>query len=601
MEKEQVEYASSCNGLDEVSCGSSMVSCCSVYEDPCAIIPDDSQMPSINTSATGGGVGGGTGGEGTSEGGSESSSLAGSCSGPRSGRGTSAKRSSFASSSSSNVSTGLGKKKPEAKGTNQGSSEGSRASATPRTKVRGSIGTAATPKASSSTRNVPSSLGSRDRGRSRDGRSTTRELCQVTTPTSNNNNTSERRGSGSSKVRVSSGTGSASSNVTVRTRTRQLPDSLPSSLTTEIDRDLAAHRGRAATSKSRGALSSSRGRATPGSTPCDESRKSIVASKSSYTPRAEKSATASSNEDKSLDTYATLPRTKNRAAFSLVKSVDRADDIFGKSECNREKSRDTSLSRINGMKKPRVPNTRDSLASRKCLPPYPRTKSGEKTRIYHEIAVQTGLTGQDIENVFAGVEIPQHDPRNVERLQAQSQTEEVWQDVRSVKNQLKNLTSDANLLKIDNEKLAAENKKLERLLAEERADHAFARQELDKNARRVLAMLGTPQSEHDEASDSFLELETHFQSSGQVVASQQVEIADLQSLCRMLNRVPIQIFPLYLQLAALAGLPASLTCRVEIFFFSKSSNCFYGNRYNFFSTNWQSFFIYYQFPIACER
>lgn len=42
-----------------------------------------------------------------------------------------------------------------------------------------------------------------------------------------------------------------------------------------------------------------------------------------------------------------------------------------------------------------------------------------------------------------------------------------------------------------------------------------------------------------EGSDSFLELECHIQSSGQVVANQQVEIADLQSLCRMLSRVRI--------------------------------------------------------------
>lgn len=40
-----------------------------------------------------------------------------------------------------------------------------------------------------------------------------------------------------------------------------------------------------------------------------------------------------------------------------------------------------------------------------------------------------------------------------------------------------------------------------------------------------------------EGSDSFLELECHLQSSGQVVANQQLEIADLQSLCRMLSRV----------------------------------------------------------------
>lgn len=45
-----------------------------------------------------------------------------------------------------------------------------------------------------------------------------------------------------------------------------------------------------------------------------------------------------------------------------------------------------------------------------------------------------------------------------------------------------------------------------------------------------------------EGSDSFLELECHLQSSGQVVANQQLEIADLQSLCRMLSRVSYIIF-----------------------------------------------------------
>lgn len=64
--RNSLDYASSCGGLDEASCDSSLVSCCSVYEDPCATLPDDVRLT--------------TGGEGTSEGGSESSSIAGSVS-----------------------------------------------------------------------------------------------------------------------------------------------------------------------------------------------------------------------------------------------------------------------------------------------------------------------------------------------------------------------------------------------------------------------------------------------------------------------------------------------------------------------------------------
>lgn len=69
-----MDYASSCNGLDEASCDSSLVSCCSVYEDPCATLPDDIRL------STGGSAPGAGNGEGTSEGGSESSSIAGSVS-----------------------------------------------------------------------------------------------------------------------------------------------------------------------------------------------------------------------------------------------------------------------------------------------------------------------------------------------------------------------------------------------------------------------------------------------------------------------------------------------------------------------------------------
>ena len=217
----------------------------------------------------------------------------------------------------------------------------------------------------------------------------------------------------------------------------------------------------------------------------------------------------------------------------MTKSIDRADELNG------NVNRDASQSRLSINKKPRVPSSRPDLNTRKCLPPYPRGKVPEKTRIYHEACVQTGLTCQDIENALAGIAIKQPDPEIRERLDGGCQTEATWEDVRVVQAQLKSASAEATIFKTENAKLNADKAKLDRLLAEERADHAFARQELDKNARRVLAMLGTPQSEQASGSDSFLELETHFQSSGQVVANQQVEIADLQSLCRMLNRVCI--------------------------------------------------------------
>jgi len=68
--------------------------------------------------------------------------------------------------------------------------------------------------------------------------------------------------------------------------------------------------------------------------------------------------------------------------------------------------------------------------------------------------------------------------------------------VQTLQDNLKRLNEESSSLRKENEKLKLELAEANRLLEEERADHAFARQELDRNAQRVLAMLGTPQSEH---------------------------------------------------------------------------------------------------------
>ena len=68
--------------------------------------------------------------------------------------------------------------------------------------------------------------------------------------------------------------------------------------------------------------------------------------------------------------------------------------------------------------------------------------------------------------------------------------------MQQLKVDLKKATEEGEERRKDNEKLKAEVEELRKKLDEEQADHAFAKQELDRNAQRVLAMLGTPQSEH---------------------------------------------------------------------------------------------------------
>ncbi|XP_026674301.1 uncharacterized protein LOC108631017 isoform X2 [Ceratina calcarata] len=493
--RNSIDYASSCGGLDEASCDSSLVSCCSVYEDPCATLPDDVRL--VN------------GGEGTSEGGSESSSVAGSVS-ARANR-TNVKRTTAASSSSKKKTSAVEAQKSGAR-TKPTPLSTPYSSATPRTKPR-----TATP------RNVliKTQATPRDRARSRDKSAARETNNDAGTPSSSRTSTAFRSGTAS---------------IPPRTRTRPIPDSLPSVLTTEINKDLAQRgaRGQTGTSRSRGG-STTRGARTPSSTPSEEVRKPLPTPRVvPYTGRTEPPRASRTDrmtlgaDNKALDAYATLPR-RNRNKIGLAKVGDKTD----KTARSRSGSRDASLSR---QAEKRSGGARE-ISGQRCLPPYPKhNKTAERTRIYHEISVQTGLTGDDIENALSGVPSAVPGPDVVERLHEECQTEGTWEDLQAMQCDLKRLNEETSSRKEENEKLRAEIDQVKRLLEEEKADHAFARQELDRNAQRVLAMLGTPQSEHAEGSDSFLELECHLQSSGQVVANQQLEIADLQSLCRMLSR-----------------------------------------------------------------
>ncbi|XP_076166372.1 microtubule-binding protein cornetto isoform X2 [Ptiloglossa arizonensis] len=487
--RNSIDYASSCGGLDEASCDSSLVSCCSVYEDPCATLPDDVRLT--------------TGGEGTSEGGSESSSIAGSVS-ARTNR-TNTKRTVPASS--------VGKKKTSATETQKTTrakpapASTTYVATTPRSKLRTTTPRSILNKAQPVTR---------DRARSREKSTTKESTCEGTSTI------------GRASTTFRSGTVA----MPPRTRTRPIPDSLPSALTTEINKDLAQRgRGPSGSCRSRGG-SSTRGARTPSSTPSEEVRKPISTPRVPYTGRTDPARTTRTDkmtisaDNKALDTYATLPR-RNRTKISIPKTNEKTDKVAR----SRSGSRDASLSRQVERK-----GVSKESSVHKSLPPYPRHKIAEKTRIYHETSVQTGLTGQDIENALSGVPSAVAGPEVVERLHEGCQTEGTWEDMQAMQTDLKRLNEETSCQKEENQKLKAEITEVKRLLEEEQADHAFARQELDRNAQRVLAMLGTPQSEHAEGSDSFLELECHLQSSGQVVASQQIEIADLQSLCRMLSR-----------------------------------------------------------------
>ena len=403
------------------------------------------------------------GGEGTSEGGSESSSIAGSIS-ARVNR-VNSKRTVLTSNTPKKKTTTVEPQKVcRAKPPPQNSTF---TPTTPRSKPR-----TVTPR--NLLARTPSI--SKDRARSRE-KSIPRETPgESTTPSSSRSSMSFRSAPGA---------------VTPKTRSRPTPDSLPSVLTTEINKDLAQRGRGTTTSRSRGG-SSTIGR-TPGSTPSDEARKAPTSARTIYTGRLEiknirTDRMAMSLDKNALEAFATLPR-RARNRLTSVKPNEKGEPA-GRS---RSGSREASLSRVAG-KKPI--STKDTTAIHRNLPPYPKGKTVERTRIYHEISVQTGLTGSDIENVLAGIATRIPNPESRERIHQGIQTEGSWQEVKTLKADLKRALDESNVKKIENEKLKAEVKVLKKRLEEEESDHAFAKQELNKNAQRVLAMLGTPQSEY---------------------------------------------------------------------------------------------------------
>lgn len=102
-----------------------------------------------------------------------------------------------------------------------------------------------------------------------------------------------------------------------------------------------------------------------------------------------------------LEKYATLPRRHRRSAENL--------SSISQEQCREERrtfSREPSLNRTASLRQKHNAsiNNSASLHSQniKSIPPYPNKNRTTKTRIYHEISVQTSLTGNDVENALAG-------------------------------------------------------------------------------------------------------------------------------------------------------------------------------------------------------
>ncbi|EDV97750.1 GH17040 [Drosophila grimshawi] len=152
-----------------------------------------------------------------------------------------------------------------------------------------------------------------------------------------------------------------------------------------------------------------------------------------------------------------------------------------------------------------------------------------RTRIYHETAVQTALTSEDLEQVLGGGVLQTRALDAVEQLDQSTQAEPDQRDH-------------------ELEQLRQEVRQLSGKLQREREEKLAMQQELHLNTERVMGMLemarvcsasaGTPTSEDSgdgSGHDSLLMLESQIQLSGHELVERQQEIVQLRALCRVLQ------------------------------------------------------------------
>ncbi|XP_017043215.1 sporulation-specific protein 15 isoform X2 [Drosophila ficusphila] len=152
-----------------------------------------------------------------------------------------------------------------------------------------------------------------------------------------------------------------------------------------------------------------------------------------------------------------------------------------------------------------------------------------RTRIYHETAVQTALTSEDLEQVLGGGLLQ---TRALDAVEQRNQSTQAEPDQR-----------DSEL-----EQLRQEVRQLSGKLQREREEKLAMQQELHLNTERVMGMLelarvvsasaGTPTSEDSgdgSGHDSLLMLESQIQMSGHELFERQQEIGQLRAMCRALQ------------------------------------------------------------------
>lgn len=186
----------------------------------------------------------------------------------------------------------------------------------------------------------------------------------------------------------------------------------------------------------------------------------------------------SSEAKNTLEKYGTLPRRRKEKSADSIRELQR-----------RPNSRDSSTSRSNPITALKKQNSREGTPA-KSLPPYPRKRTATKTKIYHEISVQTAWTVSDIEKALAGLVVSPNDPKDAEKIDRDVQVDCGKEELLKAQEDLKEMKEKYERLV---EEMGVERKMLEEIeqrLKEERVEKDGLKEELRRNTDRVLAILG---------------------------------------------------------------------------------------------------------------
>lgn len=177
----------------------------------------------------------------------------------------------------------------------------------------------------------------------------------------------------------------------------------------------------------------------------------------------------------------------------------------------------------------------------KTLPAYPKIAKKPivpKTKIFHEISVQTAITNHDLENAFAGniKNLPRVDA--VEMVTKETQSDIRDKELEKLRDQIERMNTDHTQLLTKLSERSQTVSQLEQELLMERENKLTIQKELQNNTERVMHMLETFQAgpAAEKEGDSLLMLESQLMISGNVLEKQQEEIIKLQGICRAMQR-----------------------------------------------------------------